>query len=105
MCSILFITCLEDVFRKLNWEEKEIKICGEYLNNLKFADDIVLFTNNLETLQEMIEDLHGNSIKAGLEINSDKTKIMINDHIKDNRKTELNNQDKKINTCLSRPND
>ena len=63
MSPILYITSLEDMFRRLNWEKKGIKICGKYLNNLKFADDIVLFTNNLETLQNMVEALHS-EVKA-----------------------------------------
>ena len=63
MSQILCITCLEDMFRRLNWEKRGIKICGEYLNNQKFADDIVLFTNNQETLQDMIEVLHS-EVKA-----------------------------------------
>ena len=46
-------------------------------------------------------DLHSESIKAGLKINIDKTKIMINNHIKNNRKIKLNNQEiKKINTLV-----
>ena len=60
---IFCITCLEDIFRRFNWVEKRIKICGEYLNNLKFADDIILFSNNLESLQDMIEVLHS-EVKA-----------------------------------------
>ena len=93
MSPLLFITCLGDIFRRLNWEKKGIKICGEYLNNLKFADDIVLFADNLETLQEMMEELQTESIKTGLKINIDKTKIMINDHIKNNTKIMLNNKE------------
>jgi hypothetical protein len=101
MSPILFITCLEDIFRRLDWEGKGIKICGEYLNNLKFADDIVLFANNLETLQTMMEELQKESIKSGLNINIDKTKIMTNKHTEDDRKIQLNNQEiEKINNFV-----
>ena len=35
---------LESIFRKLNWENKGLKIDGEYLNHLRFAEDIFLCT-------------------------------------------------------------
>ncbi len=37
----LFATCLEEVYRNLEWDDIGIKNDGEYLNNLGFADDIV----------------------------------------------------------------
>ena len=52
----LFTACLKEIFRKLNWEEKEcgIKIDGEYLSNLRFADDILLVSTSCDQLQNMI---------------------------------------------------
>ncbi|XP_068232204.1 uncharacterized protein [Palaemon carinicauda] len=35
----LFTTFLDDVFEKLDWENVGININGEYLNNLRFADE------------------------------------------------------------------
>ena len=32
------------LFRRLNWENKGVKIDGEFLSNLRFADDIFLST-------------------------------------------------------------
>lgn len=93
MSPTLFITCLEDIFRRLNWEEKGIKVYGEYLNNLKFADDLALFANNLKTLQEMLTELQEQNIKSGLKMNIDKTKITINNHIQDIRKIKLNDEE------------
>ena len=40
----LFASTLESIFRRLNWENKGLKIDGEYLNHLHFADDIFLCT-------------------------------------------------------------
>ncbi len=37
-----------EVFRKMNWEEKGIKINGQWMSNLRFADDIVLISQNVE---------------------------------------------------------
>ena len=36
----LFTATLESIFRRLNWENKGVKIDGEFLSNLRFADDI-----------------------------------------------------------------
>ena len=40
----LFTATLESIFRRLNWENKGVKIEGEFLSNLRFADDIFLCT-------------------------------------------------------------
>ena len=45
---------LESVFRKLKWESKEIKIDGEYLSHLRFADYIVLFAKNTANTKNII---------------------------------------------------
>lgn len=49
---------LEKVFRKLRWAMKRIKIDGECLSNLRFADDIIIFANSIEELQEMLYELN-----------------------------------------------
>ena len=83
MSPVLFTTCLQDIFRGINWEEKGIKVYGEYLSSLKFVDCIFLFADNLETLHEMIEEFKKDNIKAGLNINIAKTKIIVNMCIND----------------------
>ena len=40
----LFAATLESIFRRLNWENKSVKIDGEFLSNLRFSDDIFLCT-------------------------------------------------------------
>ena len=40
----LFTATLESIFRRLNWENKGVKIDGEFLSNLRLADDILLCT-------------------------------------------------------------
>ena len=47
----LFTATLESIFRRLNSEHKGVKIDGEFLSNLRFADDIFLCT---ETPQELL---------------------------------------------------
>ena len=38
----LFMTTLESILRMLNWENKGVKIDGEFLSHLRFADDIFI---------------------------------------------------------------
>ncbi len=59
----LFTACFEEIFKKLEWDDIELKIDGEYLNNLGFADDICLLSNSGEDLEKMIIDLHRESLK------------------------------------------
>ena len=54
----LFTLALEDVFKELAWEKKGIRIDGSYLNNLRFADDIVLISSDVSELGEMLEQLN-----------------------------------------------
>ncbi|CAH2101778.1 unnamed protein product [Euphydryas editha] len=74
----IFIAVLESIIGKLNWEKVGININGRYLSHLRFADDIVLLSESTTQLQLMINSLHEESRKAGLEINLDKTNIMTN---------------------------
>ncbi|KAG1656067.1 Multidrug resistance-associated protein 4 [Nymphon striatum] len=77
----LFTACLENVFRGLNWTSKGIPIHGDRLSNLRFADDVVLFSESPQELQLMVEELRTASSKVGLEINLSKTKVMFNRNI------------------------
>lgn len=77
----LFTATLEEVFRELasDWEEKGISVGGnKRLTNLRFADDIVLFSSSASELEEMLQDLNEASLKVGLSMNMSKTKLMTN---------------------------
>ena len=74
----LFIAALEDMFKTLKWNRRGIKINGQYLNHLRFADDIVLFADNLSDIETLINDLSQMSLKIGLKINYGKTKMLSN---------------------------
>ena len=75
----LFSAVLEKAMSKLNWVEKGIQVLGKRLNNLRFADDIVLFANNIDELQVLVNELALVCSEVGLKMNIDKTKIMINE--------------------------
>jgi len=53
----LFTLALEDVFRRLDWDKRVLRVDGEYLSNLCYADDIVLNSSAKEELIEMLADL------------------------------------------------
>lgn len=67
------------MFRMLDWDERGIKIDGEKLNHLRFADDITLIAKDKIELQEMLEQLNEASKQIGLKININKTKYLTNE--------------------------
>ncbi|KAJ2946424.1 hypothetical protein O0L34_g12464 [Tuta absoluta] len=74
----IFIAVLEFILKKINWSHTGIRINSTYLNHLCFADDIVLFSENAQELENTLQSLHKASKEIGLEINFEKTKIMTN---------------------------
>ena len=49
-----------------------MKIEGEFLSNLRFADDIFLCTETPQKLQQMLQELPDESRRMGLKINISK---------------------------------
>ena len=76
----LFTSTLESIFRRLNWENKGLKTDREYLNHLRFADDIFLCTETPQELEIMLQELCEESNLSGLRMNISKTKIMVEDN-------------------------
>ncbi|CAD6195393.1 unnamed protein product [Caenorhabditis auriculariae] len=84
----LFSTALEDAMRQLGWDEEHdwedstdirgINIDGKVLTNLRFADDIVLFSSSTTELSSMLNDLDEVGKKIGLKMNVKKTQWMKN---------------------------
>lgn len=74
----IFKTVLEYAFRQLNWDNFGINILGQRLNNLRFADDIVLLSCSIQELEVMLRDLNNACKKVGLNINYSKTIAMSN---------------------------
>ncbi|RVE40575.1 hypothetical protein evm_014776 [Chilo suppressalis] len=77
----LFTNAMEDMFKTLNWKGHGININGERISHLRFADDIVIMAETLQDLQKMLNDLADSSIRIGLRMNLDKTKVMFNEHV------------------------
>ena len=53
-----------------------IKINGETINNIRYADDTVILANSLEDLQTLLEKINATIVKYGLNLNTSKTKYM-----------------------------
>ncbi|CAD6196957.1 unnamed protein product [Caenorhabditis auriculariae] len=74
--------------RQLGWDEEHdwenstdirgINIDGKVLRNLRFADDIVLFSSSTTELSSMLNDLDEVGKKIGLKMNVKKTQWMKN---------------------------
>ena len=66
----------EIIMRKLI-DLEGIKVGGVNVNNIRYADDTTLIADSQEKLQNLIDALHKESQKHGLNINVKKTKVMV----------------------------
>ena len=75
---ICFNFYLEEVMRRTTDEMSWVgmRISGKHLNNLRFADDVVLIATSPERLQALIDEVDRVSKQFQLEISTSKTKIM-----------------------------
>ena len=73
-----FNFCLEEVMRRTADEMSWVgmRISGKYLNNLRFADDVVIIATSPKRLQAWIDEVDRVSKEFKLEISRNKTKIM-----------------------------
>ena len=64
--------------RNAGMEETQagIKISGRNINNLRYADDPTLMTENEEELKSLLMKMKEESEKVGLKLNVQKTKIL-----------------------------
>uniref|UniRef100_A0A7I4YFB8 Reverse transcriptase domain-containing protein n=1 Tax=Haemonchus contortus TaxID=6289 RepID=A0A7I4YFB8_HAECO len=65
----LFTTALNHAMLQLDWDDKGINIDCKKISNLRFADDIVLISQNRVELQQMVEELDDVSKAIGLTMN------------------------------------
>ena len=84
----LFNIYTEFISRECN-ELEGINIHGLNINNLRYADDTALITENQENLQKVVTKVREESSKAGLEMNVKKTKTMIISRKPEGKKIEI----------------
>ena len=78
----LFTSCLQHaIINKINWENKGVRIYGEYLSHLIFADDIVITDSSISKLKGMLQDIDDISKPVGLKMHLGKTKVICNKHV------------------------
>ena len=61
----------------LDESQTEIKIAGRNINNLGYADDIILMAESEEELKNLLIKVKEESEKADLKLNIQKTKILV----------------------------
>jgi hypothetical protein len=76
-----FSAGLQKAFDDLDWEDKGIEIDGNRLSHLRFADDIVLISNDPDELQAMADELEQSTSPIGLKINPAKTKLLASEDL------------------------
>ena len=62
---------------RLNEAQAGIKNARRNINNLRYTDDTTLMVESEEELKSLVTKVKEESEKAGLKLNSQKTKIMI----------------------------
>ena len=74
----LFNLYAEYIMRNTGLEEEQagIKIARKNINNLRYADDIILMAESEEELKSILMKVKEESEKVGLKLNIHKTKIM-----------------------------
>lgn len=81
-----FNSALQQIFSKIDWSNKGIKIGSIELPELRFADDVDAISDDENKLTTMMNDIFTESRKGVLYPNIEKTKILTNTDIKYNGK-------------------
>ncbi|KAK6742879.1 hypothetical protein RB195_010255 [Necator americanus] len=79
----LFTAAFQWIMKSLSWEERGIRVDGRFLSNLRFADDILLFSSSTNEAETMLNELNEAGKRIGLRINRKKTQFMKNAHCED----------------------
>uniref|UniRef100_W6NIK6 RNA-directed DNA polymerase (Reverse transcriptase) domain containing protein n=1 Tax=Haemonchus contortus TaxID=6289 RepID=W6NIK6_HAECO len=79
----LFSAALENVMRHMEWESMGVKVDGRYLHHLRFTDDIMLITPNIEQTEQMLAEFDNACGKIGFRLNLTKTMFMKNGLVPD----------------------
>ena len=71
----MFTAAVEEIFKRMNIDAG-INLNGVRPNNLRFADDIILFAESEEKLTDMLGDLNNEDKRDGMKLIKKKTKIV-----------------------------
>lgn len=73
----LFNLYSEGIFREALEGQQGIKINGQPINNIRYADDTAIIASSLTDLQQLVERVKEHSERYGLNLNISKTKYML----------------------------
>ena len=74
----LFTATIQELFKKLDLETRGLKIDGEEITELRFADDVALITTTVRDMEKQLILINEESKNVGLKIHRGKTKYMTN---------------------------
>ena len=98
LSSCVFNLFAEYIIQNAGLDDSQagIKIVGENINNLRYADDTTLTAESKEELKSLLMKVKDESEKAGLKLNIQKTKIMasVSCHFMANRWGNNGNSDR-----------
>lgn len=78
MSPMLFNVYSEAVFEgALKYRHEGVKIGGEVINNIRYADDTAIMAESLEDLQTLLNAVNNACKEKGLSVNTKKTKWMV----------------------------
>jgi len=83
-CHSSYLTLYTEYIRQnagLDEAQAGIKITGRNINNLRYADDTTLMAESEEELKSFLMKVKEESLKAGLKLNIQKTKIVVSGRI------------------------
>ncbi|XGW21854.1 hypothetical protein V3C99_004650 [Haemonchus contortus] len=80
--------------RHLEWEGLGVRVDGRYLHHLRFADDIVLITLNIEQAERMLAEFDTVCGRIGLRLN-------LEDDVHEERIDTFTLNGKNISECSS----
>ena len=77
-CHPAYLTYMESIMQNTGLDEAHagIKISGRNINNLRYIDDTTPMAESEEELKSLLMKMKEESVKAGLKLNIQKTKIM-----------------------------
>ena len=69
----IFTTAMEDIFKKLNLQERGVKVDGEKFAALRYADDVALIAISVKNMEVQLNELNQGIKKIRLNIHKGKT--------------------------------